>query len=134
MLICDYRDWAQENQPPKEYDQICYAIKHLDDYHDVKLVEFGPLKGIVRLVNGDYAWCMVSALMVSFAAPGYTVSSKLDDTITKSCSMVTSSGPVADSGKGVMVFSHQTYTTVHQRNFTYLETGLPAPSIHLRHL
>lgn len=44
MLICDYRDWAQENQPPKEYDQICYAIKHLDDYHDVKLVEFGPLK------------------------------------------------------------------------------------------
>ena len=36
ILICDYQDWAQQRQPVKQYDQICYALKHLEDYHDVK--------------------------------------------------------------------------------------------------
>ncbi len=26
-------------------------------------------KGIIRFVRGDYAWCLVSALMVGYAAP-----------------------------------------------------------------
>lgn len=34
MLVVDYKDWAEGYHPKAESDQICYALRHLENYHD----------------------------------------------------------------------------------------------------
>ena len=36
-------------------------------------------KGIIRFVSGDYAWGMPQALMIGYAASGYTMPRKLEE-------------------------------------------------------
>ena len=52
-------------------------------------------KGIIRFVRGDYAWCMLTAMMVGYAVEGYTIIPKLTKALEKSitCLLYTSPSP-----------------------------------------
>src|SRR5260370_10604213 len=39
--------------------------------------------GILRFVNGDYAWALSEALMIGYASPGYTLPNKLTDALAE---------------------------------------------------
>jgi hypothetical protein len=91
-------------------------------------------KGIIRFVRGDYAWAMTSAMMVGYAAVEYAVDPKLVNALKRSKTIVTTSMPTACTSSQAILFSDQTYTSRHERNFTYVETGESALVIDLRHL
>ena len=56
-------------------DGIFIECKPVDSDHTV--VKHYCNKGIARFTRGEYAWCMLSSMMVGYAAPGYTVMPKL---------------------------------------------------------
>ncbi|SMP65583.1 hypothetical protein SAMN06265222_109101 [Neorhodopirellula lusitana] len=91
-------------------------------------------KGITRFVRGDYAWCMLSAMMVGYAADGYTIVPKLTDALRKSTTITTRVAPTKCSQSRPVLFSQGAHVSVHERNFSYVETGDPAPDIMLRHI
>ena len=91
-------------------------------------------KGIIRFVRGDYAWCMLSAMMVGYAAEGYTIIPKLTDALAKSTTITTNVAPTKCSHSTPVLFSQGAHVSVHERNFSYVETGEPAPDITLRHV
>jgi hypothetical protein len=91
-------------------------------------------KGIIRFVRGDYAWAMTTALMVGYAAGGYTIDPKLLEALGHSHTIETESLPTNCAASKTILFSEQTQISRHKRSFKYVETGLDAPSIQLRHL
>jgi hypothetical protein len=91
-------------------------------------------KGIIRFVRGDYAWCMLSAMMVGYAAEGYTIVPKLTDALAKSTTITTKVTPAKCPRSKPVLFSQDAHVSVHERNFSYVETGEPAPDITLRHV
>ena len=91
-------------------------------------------KGIMRFVRGDYAWCMLSAMMVGYAAEGYTIVPKLTDALAKSTAITTEVIPATCPQSKPVLFSQETHVSVHERNFSYVETGSKAPPITLRHI
>jgi hypothetical protein len=113
-------------------DGVFIECKPVDSDHTV--VKHYCNKGIARFTRGEYAWCMLSSMMVGYAASGYTVMPKLADALAKSTTFRTLSGPSVDLNPTAIRFSQDTYLTVHERSFAYQETGSKAPSITLRHL
>ncbi|MEX2170379.1 MAG: hypothetical protein WD851_13780 [Pirellulales bacterium] len=91
-------------------------------------------KGISRFVKGDYAWAMTTAIMVAYVADGYTIDPKLLDALKKSVSIVTQIMPANCPSSPTILFCEQTQVSRHKRCFKYVETGLDAPSIELRHV
>ena len=91
-------------------------------------------KGIIRFVEGKYAWCMLSAMMVGYSAPGYEIVPKLTDALSKSTTIGTKQTPSVCPQSKPVLFAQETYVTVHERNFSFVETGEPAPDIKLRHV
>lgn len=91
-------------------------------------------KGIIRFVRGDYAWCMLSAMMVGYAAEGYTIVPKLADALAKSTTITTKVAPTKCPHSKPFLFSQDAHVSVHERNFSYVETGDPASDITLRHV
>ena len=91
-------------------------------------------KGIIRFVRGDYAWCMLSAMMVGYAAEGYTIVPKLTDALAKSTTINTKVVPTKCPQSRPVLFSQDAHVSVQERNFSYVETGDPAPDITLRHV
>jgi hypothetical protein len=91
-------------------------------------------KGLIRFIQGEYAWAMPNAMMVGYAKEGYTVSAKLipalqawlpgsPDSVPRACpySKGSSTSEVAHSAK-------------HARSFQYPETKKAAPEITIHHL
>jgi len=92
-------------------------------------------KGLIRFVQGDYAWAMPIATMVGYTKEGYTISAKLipalkdwqqgasKSSVPRPCphSRATSIGEVV-------------HLTKHVRSFQYRETKQAAPEITIRHL
>jgi hypothetical protein len=113
-------------------DGIFIECKPVDATHTVG-VHYCD-KGIIRFVRGDYAWCMLSALMVGYTAKGYAIVPKLTDALAKSKSIKTKVAPTVCPQSKPVLFAQDTHFTVHERNFSYLETGDPAPSITIRHV
>lgn len=91
-------------------------------------------KSIIRFVRGDYAWCMLSAMMVGYAAEGYTIVPKLTDALTKSTTITSKVSPTKCSQSRPVLFSQDAHVSVHKRDFSYVETGDPALDITLRHV
>lgn len=91
-------------------------------------------EGIVRFVVGKYAWCMVSAMMIGYSASSYEAVPKLSDALKKSTTITTKQAPVVCPQSKPVLFAQETNVTIHKRNFSYLETGEPAPDITLRHI
>jgi hypothetical protein len=92
-------------------------------------------KGIIRFVQGDYAWAMTCALMVGYICNGYTIVPKLDNALRRYYREVpTSVFPqqcrLSKPGKNNEVV----YFSKHSRTFSYCESGQQAPDIMIRHL
>ena len=91
--------------------------------------------GLIRFVNGDYAWAMREAMMVGYVREGYTISPKLDGALqARSGTMPTVRFPSQCAKSKATRFSECVCITEHGRAFEYVETGQQAPSISIRHL
>ena len=107
--------------------------KPVDLSHSVG-VHYGA-KGIARFIRGDYAWAMRNALMVGYTRPGYEIMPKLFDSLKKRATeFEVKDLPAACKMSPPTAFSAPVYITCHNRLFSYLENGQPAPPIQLRHL
>ena len=90
-------------------------------------------KGLIRFVQGDYAWAMPNAMMVGYAKEGYTVSAKLIPTLQGWPPGGPNSVPRACPHSKGSSISEVVHLTKHARRFQYLETKQPAPDIFTRH-
>lgn len=92
-------------------------------------------KGIIRFVRGEYAWAMTSALMIGYIRDEYTITPKLADALKKRKKEIPTTAfpfPCQRSKPGNN--NEVIHITQHSRTFAYVETGLQAPAITLRHL
>lgn len=118
----------------RSQDWLFIECKPVDAEHTVG-VHYGA-KGIARFIRGDYAWTMTSALMVGYASPGYTIDPKLFEMLEnrggKEFAIVEMPKrcPSPFGGDG----GEPVYSTKHRRTFHYVENGMAAPPILLRHL
>jgi hypothetical protein len=92
-------------------------------------------KGIIRFVQGDYAWAMPNALMIGYVTENYTVSKKLNAALSKRRTAIpTIALPKLCKRSPATESSEPTHISKHGRTFRYVETDKPAPPILLRHL
>ena len=93
-------------------------------------------EGLIRFVRGDYAWTMKSAMMVGYAREGYCLVPNLSEALASNRkeSIPTSFGPAACQRTSATEFAEQVAISKHQRTFNYVENGLPAGVIVVRHL
>jgi len=92
-------------------------------------------KGLIRFVNGDYAWAMREAMMVAYAREGYTVSAKLAKALkARTDAIPTLVSPKPCRSSKASKFGEVVHTSTHGRTFRYLGTDAPAPPITVRHL
>jgi hypothetical protein len=92
-------------------------------------------KGLIRFVQGDYAWAMPVAMMVGYAKDGYTVSARLVPALKDWPLRVTHSSVPRPCPHSKSTFaSEAVHLTEHARSFKYPETGQAAPGITIRHL
>ncbi|MGO8900484.1 MAG: hypothetical protein ACLQU5_19370 [Isosphaeraceae bacterium] len=92
-------------------------------------------KGIIRFVNGDYAWASIRALMVGYASPGYTMPQTLTTSLRDRKKVLGVTGKVMAckdcKPKG---YGQQPHITIHRRGFVYPLTKTKPPAIILRHI
>jgi hypothetical protein len=92
-------------------------------------------RGLIRFVQGDYAWTMHSALMVGYVKTGITILPKLADAIrAKAATIPTSQLPRKCRRSASTSFSEPSHVSRHERTFSYVETTRNAPPITIRHL
>jgi hypothetical protein len=92
-------------------------------------------KGLIRFVQGDYAWAMPNAMMVGYTKQGYTLSVKLTQALQGwplGAQHSTLPRPCAHSK--ATAIGEIVHSTEHARSFKYLETNQAAPAITIRHL
>jgi hypothetical protein len=92
--------------------------------------------GLIRFVRGDYAWAMQNAMMVGYAREGYSLNPKLSEALAsdRKVPIPLSSGPAGCPRTRASAFAEQVAISKHQRTFNYVESGLPAGIIVVRHL
>lgn len=91
--------------------------------------------GLIRFVRGDYAWTMTSALMIGYASKDYSISPKLTDALKeRSAEISTVSHPQPCGYSRQTAISEATHLSKHSRTFSYVQTGIGAPTITVRHL
>lgn len=108
-----------------DQDGLFVECKPVDAKHPV--LSCYCQKGLVRFVNGDYAWAMQNALMVGYVAEGYSFK-KLATALDEKGSVTfgtSSHSELAEQG---------IYHSSHQREFEWLEGHGKACSISVSHL
>jgi len=114
-------------------DGLFIECKPVDTEHSVGKYYCG--KGLVRFVNGDYAWAMREAMMVGYAREGYTISPKLVRALGERADTVpTVSYPRPCPHSKATPVSEPVQISMHRRTFAYVETSRQAPPITIRHL
>jgi hypothetical protein len=120
-------DLRREQLPVlSEQDGLFVECKPVDAKHPV--YSCYCKKGLVRFVNGDYAWAMRQALMVGYAADTYDylrLSSVLADRLKNAPFNVVAHGSCKESGL---------YRSTHKREFPWLEKHGTASPICVSHL
>lgn len=92
-------------------------------------------KGIIRFVAGEYAWAMPHALMIGYAATGYTIPKKLKAAIDKRKVDLKTDGTVTKCrGGNLGRHTQHLHETTHRRGFIYVQTKAAAPEIVIQHL
>ena len=116
---------------PSQYG-IFIECKPVDPVHS--LVTQYCKRGITRFVVGRYAWAMQEAMMIAYVRDGSNplvcLPAAFKATATTSLS---AAEPIACRGSA-LAHSQPTIITRHRRSFTYVETGLQAPDVTLRHV
>lgn len=93
-------------------------------------------KGIIRFINGDYAWSMRDAIMLAYSSNRYDIDGKLIPNLwsSKSSQFASSQKPICCSQSKEDAVAERTLISTHPRNFKYLENNCPASTITLRHI
>lgn len=124
---------ALKTDPPF-HEFIFIECKPVDNAHPVGTHYCG--KGIIRFIQGDYAWAMQDGIMLAYAASGYDVTKKLLPHLSPH-----KPGQFAATEKldrcpksREDCLAERTLISTHQRDFTYSENGGCAPNIMLRHI
>ena len=93
-------------------------------------------EGLIRFVRGDYAWAMQSAMMVGYAREGYSLVPKLSEALASNRKepLPTSFGPEPCPRTRATAYVERVAISKHQRTFNYVENGLSAGNIVVRHL
>jgi hypothetical protein len=92
-------------------------------------------KGLLRFVDGYYAWALSQALMIGYADPKYTIPKKLKKAFDIRKTTIKATGsPKACSDSTSSEYVQHPHVTVHKRGFIYPLTNTAAPSITVRHV
>jgi hypothetical protein len=92
-------------------------------------------KGIIRFVNGDYAWASNQALMVGYAAPKYRMPAKLTRSLKERANVLGLAGKVtACKDCKAQGYGQRPHATKHKRGFIIPLTGKKPKSIIIRHI
>jgi hypothetical protein len=92
-------------------------------------------KGVIRFVNGDYAWASSQAMMVGYAAPKYTLPEKLSPPLKQRAQPLGFRGEVTPCRNCKSYPYGQTaHITVHHRGFVLPQTQTKATPIAIRHI
>ncbi|MCX6901481.1 MAG: hypothetical protein NT105_22605 [Verrucomicrobia bacterium] len=92
-------------------------------------------RGLIRFVNGDYAWAMQNGMMVAYARPDYALLEKLSVALEdRKDTISTSYGPVYCLSSNPADYAERVAVSKHERTFSYIETNSPAGVIVIRHL
>src|SRR6266498_1619878 len=86
--------------------------------------------GLLRFLNGDYAWTMREGMMIGYVATGYVLPQDLSSALAggkRPSLMPLASGPMPIRGASATSHSQCPHLTVHPRNFRYVDTGNAAP-------
>jgi hypothetical protein len=122
--------WLQFISIPSDAKPSQYGIfiecKPVDTAHPVGSHYCG--KGIIRFIQGDYAWAMQDGIMLAYAASGYDIAKKLYPHLASSTAVGRCPKSIADT------IAEQTLISTHCREFKYCENGKTAPPITLRHI
>ena len=109
-----------------DQDGLFVECKPVDHKHSI--LSCYCKKGLLRFVNGDYAWAMQDALMVGYVKEPYSfkkLASVLDDG-KKSAALKTTNHSAVDE--------HTIYCSSHNRDFEWPENRGHACSISVAHL
>jgi len=114
-------------------DRLFVECKPVDSDHTVGAHYCD--KGLIRFVNGEYAWAMSEAMMVGYAREGYTIRPKLGAALeARRATIPTRRFPTRCAVSRATRFSEQVCITEHDRVFPYPGTCTQASSITIRHL
>ena len=115
-------------------DWLFIECKPVDVDHSVGLHYCD--KGLIRFVRGDYAWTMRNALMVGYARKGYSALPKLSEALKSKRKepIPTTHYPESCCQTKATAIAEQVAISKHQRTFNYVENGLVAGEIAVRHL
>lgn len=118
---------GRPNYVKPSQDGIFIECKPVDKDHS--LVSHYCKRGIIRFVDGRYAWAMQEALMVGYTFGISDNVALLANSFEKGRSIVLPNQmPVA------CIIEKSVSVSRHSRNFRYVETGRHAPDITIRHL
>lgn len=112
-------------------DGLFIECKPVDKNHGVK--SHYCQKGLVRFIDGEYAWAMTTAMMVGYTKSGYGISTHLakglaDWSQGAGCALQACPHSTAST------INEAVHSTLHVRSFIYVETKQRAPKITIRHL
>lgn len=109
-----------------DQDGLFVECKPVDSAHP--LLSCYCQKGLIRFVNGDYAWAMQDSMMVGYVAGGYTFNKLAavlnDDKLSAALKTKSHSE----------IMKHSIYRSNHKREFDWLANHGPACTISVTHL
>ncbi len=116
-----------------EQDGVVTECKPIDKKHPVGNAYCK--KGLKRFVDGDYAWAMQSGLMIGYVTGNYTIDPKLHDPLEKDKRIYnTRKPPYPCPHSGKMAMKPTVHISIHERTWSYIESGRKAGNIEIRHL
>lgn len=119
-------DLKRENYPVYlEQDGLFVECKPVDKKHPVSSCYCQ--KGLVRFVNGDYAWAMQEAMMVGYVANGYSFQNLATALDAPSSTYLNTASHSEQAELAV-------YHSRHNRDFMWLESHGSACPISVTHL
>jgi hypothetical protein len=122
------------------YDALLVECKIVDKTHNRSAGPWYGDEGMIRFVNGNYAWAMSEGITLAYARDDRKIADHLIPALAEPDRMTTlktQMAPVAVPFKALTakpVCPETLHKSTHGRGFTYLESKGIAPDINLYHL
>lgn len=120
-------------------DRLIIECKPVDTEHTVGYCYCG--KGLIRFIDGRYAWAMQEAMMIGYIRGNYTIQTKLSNALEEYKKkdkteerIETIRYPTSEGEAYLEPWCELVHTSVHLRAFPYPQTQQLAPPITIRHL
>jgi hypothetical protein len=118
----------------RSHDGIFAECKPVDDAHAIGTHYCDS--GIIRFVNGDYAWAMQEGIMVAFVRGGRSIEKELAAVLSSTNRYTSLGSPTAPTpvpGSQSSAYVEALHETVHMRSFTWSGDHGPACKIRIFH-